>query len=69
MIKCAHRINPYGLRMDMINKKEYGNECPRYSEDETWEHVIKCRKTIHIHKEFIKTLVKEMSEKCPTDID
>lgn len=69
MIKCAHGINPYGIRMDMINKKEYGNECPRCSEDETWEHVIKCRKTINIRKEFIKTLVKEMSEKCPTDID
>ena len=35
MIKCAHGINPYGIRMDMINKKEYGNECPRCSEDET----------------------------------
>ena len=53
----------------MINKKEYGNECPRCSEDETWEHVIKCRKTINIRKEFIKTLIKEMLQKFSTDID
>ena len=35
MIKCAYGVNPYGVRMSMINNNECGHECPRYNEVET----------------------------------
>ena len=44
VIKCTHGVNPHEVRMSMINNNEYGNECPRCSEVEMQEDVIKCRK-------------------------
>ena len=43
-IKCAHGINPRGIRMSMINKNKSGYEYLRCSEDKTWEYDIKCNK-------------------------
>ena len=69
MIKYTYGVNPYGVRMSMINNNECGHECPRCNEVETWEHVIKCRKTIPIRREFIKTLLKELTAKCLSTIE
>ena len=37
-----------------------GYDCPRCSEPETWDHVVKCSKTIEIRKEYILNLTKEL---------
>ena len=62
MIKCAHGINPYGVRNKMISKKTIGNKCPRYSEVETWDHIIKCKETIPLRREFVKKILKELCD-------
>ena len=59
MIKCAHGINPYEVKMSMINKNQCRFECPRCSEVETREHVIKYKK--------IMTPLKELTSKCPSN--
>ena len=43
VIKCAHGFNQYGVRDVIINGNLTGMEYPRCNEDETWDHVIKCR--------------------------
>jgi len=69
MIKCADGLNPYSIRMSMINNNECGNECPRCSKIEIWEYIIKCRKTIPLRREFIKILLKELNSSCPNNIE
>ena len=45
---------------EMINKKNTGDDCPRCSQPETWDHVVKCSKTIEIRRQYVSNLFKEM---------
>ena len=53
----------------MMNKDQCGYECPRCSEDETWEHVVKCKMTILIRRRLVKNLLKELTLKRPSNVD
>ena len=64
-----HGINPYGVRNEMISKKTIGNECPRCSNIEIWDHVIKCKETILLRQEFVKKMLKELCNNRPENID
>ena len=69
MIKCANGMNPYGVQNNMINKQIIGNECPRCSEVETWEHVVKYKETIPLRRKFIIQLLKELNDKHPDSVE
>ena len=42
--------------------------CPRCSQAETWEHIIRCQKTTQFRKEFIVNLAKEMIQVNQNDV-
>ena len=69
MIKCAHGYNHYGLREAMINDCVVEAQCPRCEQVETWDHVIKCRETISLRKEFVKDLVVKLVQNKPEDVN
>jgi len=46
IIKCVHDFNHYGVQNTLINNNEIEEICPRYSEIEMWDHVVKCRITV-----------------------
>ena len=60
MMKCAHGFNHYGLRDSLINNNMIDDSCPRCQEVETWDHVIKCKETIKLRKEFIQKILLEL---------
>jgi hypothetical protein len=60
MIKCSHGFNHYGLRDSLINKEMTEEYCPRCDMVETWDHVIRCAKTLAMRKEFIEKLLLAM---------
>ena len=68
MIKCANGFNHYGLRHAMINGNMVEANCPRCNQVETWDHVIKCRETVALRKEFIQKLVVELVEGKPSNV-
>ena len=41
----------------------------RCDQVETWDHVIKCRETISLRKEFVKDLVVELVKNKPDEIN
>ena len=69
VIKCAHGFNHYELRDAMINNKMIGEEYPRCSEVETWDHIIRCKETKHLRKIFIQDLLKEIIKNKPINIE
>ena len=60
MIKCAHGFNHFGLRDSLINNKMAEEYCPRCDMIETWDHVVKCSRTIEKRKKFIQSMLLEM---------
>ena len=60
IIAYSHGYNHYSLREALINKNNIGCECPRCGETETWDHVVKCSKTIELRKDYIFELTKEL---------
>ena len=60
MIKCAYGFNHYGVREAMFNENMVDDRCPRCEAVETWDHIIKCDKTIAMRKKFMETLLIEM---------
>ena len=52
-MKCYCSCNHYGGREKIINEGTRTDECPRCSESETWEHVVKYRSTVSMIAEFI----------------
>jgi len=68
MIKLAHGFNHYGLRDAMINDQMFDATCPRCEETETWDHVIKCRKTLQMRRQFIMKLVIELARNKSEEI-
>ena len=42
---------------------------PRCEQVETWDHVIKCRETISLRKEFVKDLVVTLVKNKPEDVN
>ena len=69
MMKCAHGFNHYSLRESLINKNMIDACYPRCQEVETWDYVLKCKKTISLRKKFIKGLVINLVENKPEDIN
>ena len=69
IIKCANGVNPYRVRNNIINQQICRSKCPRYSEVEIWEYVIKCKETILLRREFVKKLLKELNENCPNNVE
>ena len=61
-MKCYYGYNPYGVRDKLINAGTTNSECPRYSEEETWEHVVQCRKTVSMRAEFILDLHADLKK-------
>ena len=59
-IKYAHRFNYYRLRHIIINDNLTEAHCPRCNQIETQDHVIRCRETIQIRKEFITELLNKL---------
>ena len=60
MIKYAHGYNHYGVRDSMFNDNMVEEYCLQCDAVETWDHVIKCSKTIDIRKKFMEKLLMEM---------
>jgi len=60
LIKCVHGFNHYGTRSVAINDNEFDESCPRCSETENWEHVVRCVKTVEFRKDFITDMAKEL---------
>ena len=60
MIKCTHGFNHYGVRESMFNDEMIDDQCPRCGATETWDHIIKCNKTIELRKKYIEKLLIEM---------
>ena len=52
-LKCYYGCNQYGVREKLIKAGTTNSECPRCSDEETWEHVVQCRKTVIMRVEFI----------------
>jgi len=52
----------------MINNDMVEATCPRCEKVETWDHVIKCEKTIALRKQFIKELVIELARNKPKEV-
>ena len=69
MIKYAHGYNHHRLRDAMINNYVVEAHCPRCNLVEIWDHIIKCRETISLRKEFIKGLVVELVKNKLEDIN
>ena len=53
----------------MISKKTIGNECPRCSDVETWDYVVKYKETIPLRQEFVKKMLKELCNNRLENID
>ena len=68
MMKFAHGFNHYGARDEMINNKMIDAICPRCELLESWDHVIKCRATIPLRRQFIKELVVELVRKKSDEV-
>ena len=69
IIKCANGYNHYGLRDATINKNMINSEYPQCSLPESWEHMVKCRKTKELRRVFIKELLIKMLKNKPRDIN
>ena len=61
-LKCYYGCNPYGVRHKLINAGTTNSECPRCSEEETWEHVVQCKKTVSMRAEFILNLHADLKK-------
>ena len=60
MMKCAHGFNHYGLRDSLMSNNMIDDHCPRCQEVEAWDHVMKCKETMNLRKEFVKKLLLEL---------
>ena len=69
VVKCAYRFNHYGVRDAMINNKIIGEEYPRCSKVEAWDHIIKYKEIKYLRKTFVKDLLKEMIKNKPLYIE
>ena len=56
MISCVYGFNHYGVREVLLNNNMKGNKCPWCSEIETWNRVIKYKKTKDIRRKYIVDL-------------
>ena len=56
MIKFAHGCNHYDDRETLINKDATKQECTKFNETESWDHVIKCKHTRKMRVEHAKEL-------------
>ena len=63
MMKCAHGYNHYGVREAMINNNMVDSMCPRCEQVETWDHVIKCKETRRLRKDFVEDLLITLVKK------
>ena len=68
VIKCANGFNHYGIRHAKINNNVIEANCPLCNSEETWEHVIKCRETMQLRREFMKELVVELVNNKPVNL-
>jgi len=57
MMKCAHGFNHHGLRDSLTNNNVIDDRCPRCQEVETWDHVMKCKETMKLRKEFMQKML------------
>ena len=62
-------MNPYGLRLAMINNNAIGNECHRYSCMKTWDYVVKHKETSPMRKKFVEELLLELPKAKPQNVD
>ena len=63
MLKYYYGINQYGNRDKLINLNKV-QECPRYSQEETWQHVVQCLSNLIKRKvDFIINLYIELMKK------
>ena len=70
MIKCAYGYNHFGLRDSLINNNMIDAHCPRCQEIETWEHIVKCKETMNLRKEFMeKLLLKLLKNKAKVNMN
>ena len=69
IIKCANGYNQYGQRDALINKQRIDHECPRCSRSESWEHIVQCRETKRLRKEFVKELLIDILKNKPREVD
>ena len=69
LIKCASGYNHYGQRDVVINKQLCNAECPRCSRNESWEHVVQCKETKSLRREFVKKLLIDMLKERPEEVD
>ena len=69
MIKCIYGHNHHGLRDAGINDYVVEAQCPRCKQVKTWCHVIKCRETRSLRKEFVKDLAATLVKNKPEDVN
>jgi len=68
MMKCVHGYNHYGLRNSIINRNSTEETCPRCSQVESWDHIVRCEKTAQFRKDFITNLATEMIKEKQNDV-
>ena len=59
-IKYYYEVNYYSQRDYKINNRTATNECLRYLQKESWEHIIQYLETKHMRVKFILELYKEL---------
>jgi len=47
-LKYVYGFNQHSNRDIMINKDNIKSKCLRYSEPETWDHIVQCYRTSHL---------------------
>ena len=62
VMKCYYRMNYFGERDRVINKQKTRTEFSRYSEKETWEYMIQCKKIMHLRIKFILEIYKQLKK-------
>ena len=59
-LKCIYSFNYHGHRDANINEDMASNECPRYSNPESWDHMVKCKEIAMFRSEFWNKLKQKL---------
>jgi len=62
MIKYVYSFNHYAIWDQNINENILSDKYSRYSERETWDHIILCQKTKYYQKNFIIKLRNKLTK-------
>ena len=62
LLKYVYGFNNYSLRDQNINKGLSDSDCPRYSNEESQEHVVQCEQTRRFRVDFLVELQTKLEQ-------